>query len=399
MKKKCGVFYLILGLMLSCLILTGCAQTENTELPETVKIGFIGPLTGANAAEGLAARDAFLMYFEECNEQNLLPYKVEVVAYDDASIPETGKEVAENLLKNEEVLAVSGHWNSPVAEATIPLFLSEECPLVIWGAINDSLTCEENYPYVTRVVPTDTQENQPLAGYVLGDLGYSKIFIITDTTSYGQSNTAAFRDQMRLYEAEEVGTAELEPGEKNFRPILEKAAQSGCDAVFYGGTAQEGGMIAAQMNEIGIDDVLLFGISGITSEKFISNAGIVAAEGTIATSPGIDPENSADYLEFKKKFKEYCDCNMGAFTVYAYHAGQVIAAALGDIEGVPDRQKLTEAIANVEMDGVLGPTSFDAIGQTTNPICYLVVCQDGKWVPYDTSEYATGARTLPGRNH
>lgn len=398
MKKAYKTFCLLFGLVLGCLGLAGCSGATDEELPETIKIGFIGPLTGANAAEGLAARDAFLMYFEECNEQNLLPYTVEVVAYDDASIPETGKEVAENLLKDKEVLAVSGHWNSPVAEATVPLFLSAECPLVIWGAVNDSLTCEEHYPYVTRVVPTDSQENQPLAGYVLGDLGYSKIFIITDTTSYGESNTAAFLNQMELYEAEVVGTAELEPGVTDFRDILEEVAQSGCEAVFYGGTAQEGGMIAAQMNEMNIDNVLLFGISGITSEEFISSAGVSAAEGTIATSPGIDPENSADYLDFQEKFRNYSEYNIGAFTVYAYHAGQVIAAALQDIEGAPDRQKLTEAIAGVEMDGVLGHTTFDAIGQTTNPMCYLVVCQDGGWVPYDTSEYATGVRTLPGRN-
>ena len=68
------------------------------------------------------------------------------------------------------------------------------------------------------------------------------------------------------------------------------------------------------------------------------------------------------------------------------------------MDGVPTREKVTDAIANIEIDGVMGHTTFDAIGQTTNPMCYLVVCQDGKWIAYDHSEYAKGIRTLPGRN-
>lgn len=394
MKRK-----LLLLLIVSALFMfAGCGvSASEKDMPEVVKIGFIGPLSGANSAEGLPAKDAFQMLFDEANQKHLLPYDVEVVSCDDASIPEIGSEAAAKLLEDRGVLAVSAHWNSPVAEATIPMFVSENCPMVIWGAISESLTCEDNYPYITRVVPTDKQENQPLAGYVLGDLGYSQIFIITDTTSYGRSNTAAFQAQMSDYSAKLAGTAEVEPGTTDFKDVLHKATQSGCDAVFYGGTAQECGLIAAQMNEMGINDILLFGISGIASEEFITTAGQKAAEGTIATSPGIDPNSSASYNAFLEDFQKYSKNNIGTFTVYSYHAAQVILAALQSIDGVPDREKLTAAIADVDIDGVLGHTTFDAIGQTTNPMCYLVVCQDGKWVPYDTSEYGTGIRTLAGR--
>jgi branched-chain amino acid transport system substrate-binding protein len=397
MSRKIQIILLLTIFTFTMIFTVGCQdQTTDENMPETIKIGFVGPLSGANASEGLPAKDAFQMLFDEANKKNILPYDIEVVAYDDASIPEIGVEAVNKLINDEQVVAASAHWNSPVAESTIPVFISAKCPMVIWGAISDSLTCEDNYPYITRVVPTDNQENQPLAGYVLGDLGYKNIFIITDTTSYGQSNTVAFQNQMASYSAQLTGFAQTEPGTTDFKAILNKAKNSGCDAIFYGGTAQEGGIIASQMNEMGINDILLFGISGITSEEFIKTAGTKAAEGTIATSPGIDPENSPEYKNFLEKYQNYSENNIGTFTVYAYHAAQVILAALQDIEGVPNRQNLTEAIANVDMEGVLGRTTFDAIGQTTNPMCYLVVCQDGKWVPYDTSEYATGIRTLPG---
>ena len=388
-------------MLLTAVIILGCAcgqGANDEEMPDVVKIGFIGPFTGANSVEGLAAKDAFQMYIEKAVKQRQLPYEINVVAYDDASQPEVGAEAAQKLVADKQVLAAAGHWNSPVAEATIPIFIDAKCPMVIWGAISDSLTSESNYPYITRVVPTDIQENLPLADYVLGDLGYNKIFVIAADNSYGESNTAAFKKQMATYGAKMTGYVTTDTTTTDYSAILSDARGSGCNAIFYGGNARECAMIASQMQTMGMNDILLFGISGIASEDFIATAGQQAAEGTISIYPGINPESSEEYKKFLNEYEKYSTNTIGAFTVYAYHTAQVIIAALDSIDGVPTRENVTEAIVNVDMEGVMGHTTFDGIGQTTNPMCYLVICQDGKWVPYDRSEYATGLRSLPGNN-
>lgn len=380
-------------------ILVGCNNNSSDieDMPEVVTIGFIGPLSGANASEGIAAQAAFEMYINQAVKEYNFPYQINVVAYDDQSRPEVGAEAAQKLVDDQTVLVTAGHWNSPVAEATIPIFKEATCPMIIWGAISDSLTSEFNYPYITRVVPTDSQENQPLAGYVLGDLGYNKIYVITPDTSYGKSNTEAFKIQMANYSAEMTGFLLTDNQTTDFTATLNQVRATGSDAIYYGGNAQECHIIAQQMQQMGLSDVLLFGISGIATEEFIENAGYVAAEGTIAIYPGASPESSEAYSEFLNDYNNYTDYPAGAFTVYAYQTAQIIIEALDNIQGVPTREKLTDAIANIEMEGVMGPTTFDAIGQTTNPMCYLVVCQDGKWIPYDSSEYATSLRSLPGR--
>lgn len=394
--KRIICFFVLVSALLFAV---GCEENgEELNMPETVKIGFIGPLSGANASEGLAAQAAFEMYIEQTAKEYNFPYEISVISYDDQSKPEAGAEAAQKLLNDSDVLAVSGHWNSPVAEATIPLFLKAQCPMIIWGAISDSLTSEFTYPYITRVVPTDSQENQPLAGYVLGDLGYDRIFVITPDTSYGKSNTEAFKIQMANYGAEMTGYLLTDNQTSDFSEALNQVRATGSNAVYYGGSAAECCSLAKQMQQMGLYDVLLFGISGIATEEFIENAGAVAAEGTIAIYPGASPETSEDYSEFLAKYNEYTEYPPGAFTVYSYQTAQIIIQALDNISGVPTREKLTEAIADIEIESVMGLTTFDAIGQTTNPMCYLVVCQDGKWIPYDSSEYATSLRTLPGRN-
>lgn len=393
---------LAVALMMVIGLLAGCGggtddPATDEEMPELVKIGFMGPITGANAAEGSAARNAFQLVFDQANTAGTLPYQVEVVAMDDASKPEAGASAAQKLVADPEVIAISGHWNSPVAEATIPICKSAGVPLLIWGAIRESLTNADNYPYITRICPTDAQENMPLAQKVVEELGYKNFYIISDTTSYGASNTAAFQTELAKYEGTSVlGVDEVQTGTTDFRAILAKVKTAAPDAIFFGGVSLEGGLVARQMEELGMNNILLCGISGICSEDFITAAGEKAAEGTYSIKPGTDPAKT----EAGQKFlADYAAAGfsepVGAFTPYAYHAAQTILAALESVEGAPTAEKMVDAIAHVNMTGLLGETTFDEIGQTTNPMVYALVVQDGAWVPWEDSEYAAGTRTLP----
>jgi branched-chain amino acid transport system substrate-binding protein len=46
---------------------------------KVVKIGFIGPLTGPNAAVGLGARNSADLVIKQANEKGTYPYKLELV--------------------------------------------------------------------------------------------------------------------------------------------------------------------------------------------------------------------------------------------------------------------------------------------------------------------------------
>ncbi len=404
MFRKHKLLVLVFSLLMAMGLMAGCGGggdegggDGDEQMPATVKIGFLGPITGANASEGSAARNAFQMVFDQANEADTLPYKVEVVPLDDASKPETGMNAAQKLVSYPDLIAISGHWNSPVAEATIPICKQAGVPLMIWGAIGADLTSEANYPYVTRVVATDKQENIPLAQYIIETLGYKNIYMISDTTSYGKSNSNAFKEEMANYDATLLGLEEVQVGTTDFRSILAKAKNTNPQAIVYGGVAQEAGLVARQMKELGMNDILLFGTSGICSDDFITAAGD-AAEGTFAMKPGTDLEKS----EAGKKFlADYAAAGykepVGAFTPYAYHAAQMLLAALEGIDGAPTREKMVDAITKVDADGLLGHTTFDSIGQTTNPLTTAMVVEGGKWVPYEDSGYAKGEKKLAGQ--
>ena len=45
-------------------------------------------------------------------------------------------------------------------------------------------------------------------------------------------------------------------------------------------------------------------------------------------------------------------------------------------------------------DSIVGPVTFDDHGQNTVPVISKYVAQDGKWVLWEDSEYASGKRKL-----
>lgn len=395
----------LLVLVLSVALITGCSggtgdETEtggNTSDKPVIKVGFMAPLTGGEAAEGSAARNAFEMAFEELNDSGELPYTVEVIAMDDASKAETGASAAQKLVAEEGMVAMCGHWNSPVAEATIPIAEQANIPLVIWGAIKSSLTDGSHYPIVTRTCPTAEQENIPLAAKVFGDLGYKNIYIVSDVTSYGKANTTAITAEAQKYDVNILGTEEIQVGTTDFRPILAKVQGTDCDAVYYGGVSQEAGLLKRQMYELGMDDILYFGISGISTSDFIVAAGADAAEGSYSSTPAIDPSLTEIGSHYLEAYDEHgYDVPLEVYTAYSYDAALAIINAMKSIDGVPTAEQMVDAIANVEFDGALGHTTFDENGQTTNIATYsYLVAQDGEWLNWDDSLYAGGERSIP----
>jgi len=85
-----------------------------------------------------------------------------------------------------------------------------------------------------------------------------------------------------------------------------------------------------------------------------------------------------------------------AYGAFAYAAMDMI---LNTIEKVgPDRKKVIADLGNVkDRDSIVGKITFDDHGQNTVAVITKYVIQDGKFVEWDDSEYASGKRKLPGQ--
>lgn len=364
--------------------------------PEVVTLGFLSPITGPNAAEGAAARNAFQLAIDQANASGEYPYEIKTIIIDDQSDATVGVAGAQKIVADNTVVAATGHWNSGVAEATIPVFKENEIPFLIWGAIRESLTSAENYPWITRSAPTDVQENVPLAKAVLDDMGYKNVFIVSDVTSYGEGNVSAFTAELAARGMQALGVEKVQEGTVDFRAIISKIKDTGADCVYWGGVVTEGSILKQQLHEEGVN-ALFCGISGNYSEDFLKIPA-EAAEGALVVKPGIVLTSTDAGNKFIADYEAAGFAEpVGAYTPYAYEAALILLQALKTCGSDVTPEAMRDAIKDGTFTGIMGTTTFNEIGQTTLVAAFLNVVQDGKWVVYDDSEYATGARKFPGK--
>ena len=341
----------------------------------TIKLGFIGPLSGGNAQQGLGARNGFILAIEQANAGDY-PFTVEYEVLDDASDPQTGVSAAMKLVNDPAVVAAIGHWNSPVALATIPVFNRFQMPFIVWGAISPKITAQ-NLPEVTRVTPTLLTENLPLAQWAATDLGAKRIAIVSDTSDYGTGNAGAF-EGFFTQAGGTISSQDLLPvGTTDFRPILTRIQGEAPDAVYFGGVITEAGILRRQMIEVGLN-IPMIGISGFYDPEFIAIAG-EAAVGTMVSYPAAASNPTLEKLYADYEARAFAEPT-SPYTKYAFDAANILLASIAKV-GIEDKVALAQAIRAIEHDGALGLTTFDENGQTEIPVTIEIKeVRDGAWV-------------------
>lgn len=362
-----------LALVCSTLFAAGAAQAQ-----ATVKLGFIGPISGGNAQQGLGAKNGFLLAIDQWNSTAGVPFKLEGVVLDDASDPQTGVSAALKLVNDRDVVAAIGHWNSPVALATLPIFNRSQMPFIVWGAISPKIT-EQNFPNAARVTPTLVNENKPLAEWAATGLKAKRIAIVSDTSDYGRANQTWFGTFFKAAGGSVIAEESFPVGTTDFRAILTKVKGLQPDAIYFGGVITEAGIVRKQMAELNLKQPML-GISGMHDPQLIQIAG-PAAEGVIVGVPKAQSNPNLDAMNKAYSAKGYAEAQ-SPYTKYAYDATGLLLQAMKAV-GTKDKVAIAKAVRASRYDGALGTTTFDANGQTQIPIeVEIRTVRNGQWVTH-----------------
>ncbi|MFZ5943157.1 MAG: branched-chain amino acid ABC transporter substrate-binding protein [Bacillota bacterium] len=381
MNKKLLVAFLIF-IMAIPLVLTGC-RSDSKDGKETVKIAFIAPITGPNAAIGLGMRNSAELAVKQANEKGDLPFKVELVAIDDASDPATAVTAVNKAASDPKILATIAHFNSGCALATKDVFHKYGLPAVVAAAINDKIT-QDGYPEITRVITASKIQNVFAAEVAVKEWGIKKIAVIHDQTEYGKTNAEQFIEKAKSLGGEMLSFEGISVGQQDYSALLTKIKGQNPEMIFFGGLATEAALIKRQMSELDIPAIFLSD-SGIHSQTFIDIAGNFA-EGSLASgliSPIDELPKGQDFITAYEKagFKEIYE----AFGPFAYDAANIIIEAMKNSEKL-DRPSVTEAIRKTkDFEGLLGKTSFGNDGQSLLNSVITYVVKDGKWVTLQKS--------------
>jgi branched-chain amino acid transport system substrate-binding protein len=361
---------------------------------DKVKVAFIGPITGGVAANGIGGRNSADLAVKMRNADAKAKYTYELVVLDDECKPNTAVQAATKAGADDAIIAAVAHYCSATAIATVDTFHRLGLPMVVWGAVLPDITYRNKYAEVHRVNGTMINQNEVAAKFMAAQ-GFKTWVVIHDTTDYGNAHNKYFSQDIQAAGGKILATFGVTADQQDFTAELTKIKALNPDVIYFGGLTPIGVRVRSQMDKLGVKAVF-DGTSGIVSDAYIQGLGPLA-EGTLAFREGAPTEKLPGGKFFMDKYKEAkYEQPPEAYGAFAYAAMNMI---LDSIEKVgPDRKKVIADLANVkDRDSIVGKITFDDHGQNTVPVITKYVIQDGKFVEWDDSEYASGKRKLPGQ--
>lgn len=362
-------------------VMTGCGSAKETEDEaaqggETVEIGFAAPLTGDNAVYGQGMKRAVELAISEANksdEAKAAGITFAIKAEDDAGDPKQAVNVANALVGDEGVVALVGHFNSGCSIPASPVYNKADLAMVSVSS-NPQLTAQ-GYGVVNRIVPKDDAQGT-FAGDLAVELGYKKVALIDDATSYGQGLATEFKKAFLAAGGTLVSEDRVQPKDVDFSALVTRLGAAKPDAVYYAGAHTEGALLTKQMKESGLKAPVMGG-DMLDTPEYIKIAGAANADGDIATWLGLPLEQQPKGKEFTDKYQAEYDKAPEAYDVYAYDAALVIINAV--YEAGADRAAVAAAIRASSVEGVTGSIAFDTNGDNVQQVISAYKVTGGEW--------------------
>jgi branched-chain amino acid transport system substrate-binding protein len=361
---------------------------------DTVRIAFVGPLTGGNSAIGLGGRNSADLAVKLRNQDAKAKYSYDLVVLDDECKPDTGVQVATKAGSDRTVIAGVTHYCSVVAMATVDTYHRFGLPVVVWGAVLPDITYANDFKEIHRVNGTMINQNETNAKFVT-ERGYKRVAIIHDTTDYGKGHDKYFTQFFTKDGGKVVIDLGVTADQQDFTAELTQVKAQNPEVLYFGGLTPIGVRIRAQMDKLGLN-AQFDGTSGIVNDDFIKALGPLA-EGVLAFREGAPAEKLPGGKKFLEDYNKQGYTNPPeAYGPFAFAGAQLIMDAIEKVG--PDRKKVIAELAKVkDVDTIVGKVTFDEHGQNTVPVITKYVVQDGKWVLWEDSEYASGKRKLRGK--
>jgi len=360
-------------------------KAEAPKAPEAqvVKIGVASPLTGAQAHIGIDIRNGVQLAIEDANKAGVTiggkPVKLEMVAEDDEANPTKATTVAQKLA-DAKVAAVVGHFNSGASIPASKIYADAGIPQISPSSTNPDYTLK-GYKTTFRVVAHDGQQGPTLGRFALDKLKAKNIAVIDDSTAYGQGLADNFEATVKAGGAKVVAREHTTDKDTDFKAILTRIKGRNPDLIMFGGIDPQAGPMKKQMAELGIKAQFIGG-DGMQTPNFIKLAGD-AAEGTMASIPGLPKDKMPGGNEFLAKYKAKFNAEVELFAPMGYDAVMVFIEAMKRA-GSSDPAKFLPEVGKTDYKGVIGPIAFDDKGDLKNGPITIYVVKSGKWEPLET---------------
>ncbi|MBM7113274.1 ABC transporter substrate-binding protein [Archangium primigenium] len=336
------------------------AQPGTTGTPpssDSLLLGVVTSLTGAQATFGVSTRNGVEMAIKEANEAGgVKGKKLSVRVFDDQSKPEEAAQSVTRLITQDKVLVILGDVASSNSLAMAEKAQAAGVPMITPASTNPAVT--QKGDFIFRVCFIDPFQGFVMAKFARENLKLDRVAILQDNKSaYSIGLTEVFTAKFKEMGGTLLATESYSQGDTDFRAQLTSIKKLKPQGIYVPGYYNDVGIIARQARELGLT-VPMMGGDGWDSEKLFELAGDTLDGSYFSNhySPqNPDPRVKNFIANYKAAYKSVPD----ALAALGYDAARVAIAALErskDLSGPAIR----DAIAQTQgFEGVAGKISLD----------------------------------------
>jgi len=344
---------------------------------QVVKIGHVGPLTGAIAHLGKDNENGARLAVEEINAAGLKidgkAIKLELVTEDDAGDPKTGTAVAQKLV-DAKVVGIVGHLNSGVSIPASKIYNDAGITQISPSSTNPQYTLQ-GFKVTYRVVATDAQQGPALASYTNKVLKAKKVAIIDDATAYGKGLADEFEKAAKAAGITIVAREATNDKATDFKAILTKVKGRAPDVIMYGGMDATGGPLTKQASELGIKAKIVAG-DGVCTDKVAELAG-PAISNVVCSEAGMALSKMAKGADFTKKYEARFKGPVQVYAPFTYDAVYVLVDAMKRAKSTTAAAVLAQ-MPTTNYPGTIGNIAFDKKGDMKEGVITIYDFKGGK---------------------
>ncbi|OUM88515.1 MAG: hypothetical protein BAA01_05290 [Bacillus thermozeamaize] len=358
--------WLVSLVVVMALLLAGCGGSTSTGgqandadkgSGDTLKVGFLGDLSGPYADMGKESLDAIQTAVNEINEQGgLLGKKVELVYEDDELKPDIALRKAEKMVLDQGVKFLFGNTSSAAA-----LALEEKLPqwgVLMFGYVTKSVkvTAPEVNENFFRACHNDDQDKAAIEDYLKrGGVKYQNYYLVGADYEWGHDMVEQLENIVKNLNGNIVGKEFTPLGSTEFGTVITNIRSKKPDVVLaaLGGTDQVN--FLKQVESFGLMkdgiDVIVTPLMNISLK-----AEVAGVRGPLNYHYSIDTPLNKNFVERFEKEHGYKPPNFGG---EAYNAALMLFEAIKKSQST-DVETLKKTLEdNFEFETNLGRLKID----------------------------------------
>lgn len=362
---------------------------------DTINVGVIQPLSGANAQFGINSRNGIQLVADEINAaggiKSMGGAKINLIISDATSNPTQAATVAQRMMSQDGVCAVLGAFASSLTLAISEVTERRGVPLLTMS-FSDQVT-GRGFRNIFQVVSKASQLGSATITHTL-DLArkagdeITKIAIMYEDTAYGTSQAGGLRAAAEANGIEVVMDEAYPLGITDVSPLINQLRRTEAQAVFPVSYLNDSLLIIRNMRQQGINLPTIGGAAGYIIPDFRNGLGELADD-VLSISPAAYDQAP----EFTERFRE-------RFGYFMVHEAQEHAACMGVLAsalekaGNADPRQLRDVIASETFDEgwatVMsgGKIKFDETGLNIHAVPMMVQWRGDELVTVAPADYA-----------